>query len=344
MLINYHYLPNYRWCSFILLEEETVLVEITNRNFKRYFELYGNKLNVGKTYAVKQKHVPPASRILVTCECDICKITFQRKRVDVRSVTCCSEECRNEYLRSNNPNPHKEKVDVKCDICDKDFKVNQAKFNGQDYFLCSRACYGLHRSNTYYGEKVYNYQNIQVECTYCKKEVKTIKYDLENRNNRFCSPECYYVHRSENYSDYTSHALNNARSETLPETKVREYLEKNRIEFIQERFIEKTYYADFYLPEYNSFIEVYGDYWHVNPEVYGEGSGKRKISELQYSFIKRDNKRNGHLRHLGYDLFFIWEKQTKENLDYYMGILIEKIINKHESATTTRRTPRNNQG
>lgn len=315
------------------------MIEITNRNLERYSKLHSDKIEVGKTYAFMQRDIPYASRILVKCECDVCRVIFFRKRVDVKKTTCCSTTCRNEFIKSNNPNPPIEYVKVVCETCGENFKVNPAKFRKQNHFLCSRACYATHRSNTYLGDKIYNYQNFVVPCATCQKDIKKKKFELKHQKNFFCSPECYYRHRSENYSEYITHTLNNTRSETLPEMKVRKYLDDNRILYVQECLIEKVYYADFYLPEYDVILEVYGDYWHVNPEIYGKEPGKRSISDLQYSFIKRDKKRNGHLRHLGYDLFFIWEKQIKEDLDYYMGILIEKIINKHESATTTRRTP-----
>lgn len=315
------------------------MIEITNRNIKRYTKLHSDKIEVGKTYAFKQGDVPTASRIVVKCECDVCKTLFFRKRVDVKTATYCSKNCRNVHMKSNNPNPPVDYVDVACEVCCEKFKVNPAKYKKQSYFLCSRACYATHRSNTYSGDKVYNYQNIIVPCAYCEIDTKTTESELKLKKNIFCSTKCYYSHRAENFSEYTTHALNNSRSETVPETRVREYLEKKGISFIQEHPLENTYYADFYLPDYEAILEVYGDYWHVNPRVYGEETGMRKITELQKSFIRRDNRRNGHLRHLGYDLFFIWEKQIKDNLDYYMGIIIDEIINKHESATTTRRTP-----
>jgi G:T-mismatch repair DNA endonuclease (very short patch repair protein) len=118
---------------------------------------------------------------------------------------------------------------------------------------------------------------------------------------------------------------------------VREYLDQNNIIYIQEYIIENTYFADFYLKEFNSIIEVYGDYWHGNPEIYS--NNKTELNEIQISNIKRDKRRNAHIRKMGYDVYIIWETEIKNDIDYFMGKIINQIINKQESATTVRQAP-----
>jgi len=308
-----------------------ILVEakIANPNRKHYEPLLGRTLKVGEVIKVKQKDLTPTSRVEVLCECELCNKQFYRMRKDVKDNTYCSTDCRNEFLKTVNPNKDKEKFIVNCDICKKEFGVHESKFKKQDVFLCSRECYKLHRSQNYNGDKIYNYQDINVTCSNytCQNEVKLCKYDEDNRVNHFCSQECYWQHRRDNYTElYFVPQLFENRRETEPERKVREWLNNNDIAYIQEHPID-NYFVDFYLTEYNQVIEVFGDYWHVNPSVYGEG--KRKLHKNQLGKQEQDKQRIIDIESNNLKVHVIWEKEVKENLDYYMGMIIQKIFNKN---------------
>ncbi|RPK31860.1 hypothetical protein [Paenibacillus xylanexedens] len=320
----------------MLIKDKLIEVKITNYN-KKHYQSLGYKCENESEIYVSQEQIPPSSRIKVECRCDYCLENFERKRVDVKTTTLCSTRCRNEYLKLNNPNPSKDKIEVACAVCRSTFLVNEAKYKNQTHFLCSRKCYSTHRSMLYHSDNVYNYQSIYRKCSNCDKEVKIIEYDLTNRNNSFCSPSCYHVHKKNNFSTYYfNDRLNNSRKETKPEKAVREYLSKSNIKFEQEFCIHNTYFADFYLPDYNEIIEVYGDYWHCNPSKYPEDAMR---TEMQIRSINRDKKRNGHLKHLGYSVNIIWEEQVNKNIDHFMGEIVNNIVNKQESATTTRQSP-----
>lgn len=64
---------------------------------------------------------------------------------------------------------------------------------------------------------------------------------------------------------------------------VREYLESHCIKHVQECPMFRKYYADFYLPKHKSVIEVYGDYWHANPRIYGEDKTPLNDQQKKYS-------------------------------------------------------------
>lgn len=321
----------------ILIDDKLVTIKINGRNKEKYKNILDLDIKNGDIIEIYQYQVLPFSRDEVECICDLCQTHFKRNRINVRNITLCGKECRNKYFITQNPNPKKDKLKVKCETCDEDMYVNKSVFKKRKHHLCSRDCYKIHRSRFYNKENTYNYQNFQVECDYCGELHKTIQWEIENREHKFCSQECYFSFRRENYREfYFSKNINNGRPESVPERKVREYLDVNKINNIQEYTIDNIYFADFYLPEYNSIIEVYGDYWHSNSKIYGKG--KRQLNEIQIKNMKRDNRRNAHIKHLGYNLYIIWESDIKENINYHMEMLIDTIINEQKSLTTIRQT------
>jgi len=309
-------------------------ITIKSQNRKYYENLLDRKLNIGEIIYINQNQVSKSSRQNVSCECDFCKTIFARKRIDVKNITFCSTECRNNYMKNNNPNPQKEKILVKCSTCNKEFGVNEAKANNQDNFFCSRECYNNYRSIYYNKEQIYNYQDLIVQCVQCGKSFKTCEFDIKTRNNLFCSPECYWEHRKENYSElYFISDL--SIKETKPERLVREYLESNNIIYKQNCPMFRRYYVDFYLKDYRTIIEVYGDYWHSNPNIYGKD--KRPLNDIQVLQKQRDIEREQYIVSKGFELYIIWESDINKNLEYYMGDILSCIKNnKQESATTTR--------
>lgn len=306
-------------------------VKIASANRKHYEKITSNSLTNGELIFIKQKDIPSTSRNKVLCKCDYCNSDFERIRKDVKNNTYCSTKCRNEALKLVNPNLSIDKVDVRCENCNLKFQVHPSKFKKQESFLCSRECYKKHRSKNYRGEKLYNYQNIIVKCSNpdCENNIKLCKYDLENRNNHFCSNECYWKHRKDNYTElYYVQNLFDKRPETIPESKVRKFLEEQNIKYIQEYKLD-NYYIDFYLPKYNIAIEVYGDYWHCNPKVFGDEEGKRKIHKNQIKAIEYDKKRNSEIAESVNEIIIIWEYDINNNFNDCMGTVIKRLLSIH---------------
>jgi G:T-mismatch repair DNA endonuclease (very short patch repair protein)/endogenous inhibitor of DNA gyrase (YacG/DUF329 family) len=308
---------------------------IKKGNLIFYENVLNRKLKINEEITIKQNQISKYSSYTVLCECDMCKKEFKRKKINVHNLTFCSINCRNNYIKNNNPNPSKNKIAVKCLICNKDFAVNEAKYNSQDNLFCSRKCYNNYRHIYYNKKQIYNYQGLIVNCVQCGKEFKTCSYDFKSRNNLFCSQECYWKHRKLNYSE--CYFIDNlSLRETNPERLVREYLENNNIKFYQNLPMFRKYYVDFYLKDYKTIIEVYGDYWHGNPKIYGEN--KKYLNENQEDRKQKDVEREIYIKSKGYNIYIIWECDIYNNLEYYMGNILNYIIsdNKKESATTTR--------
>lgn len=299
--------------------------------------MLGVALKNHQTIWIGQLDVLQSSRISVECKCDCCGKYFTKKRVDIHNInnTLCSKECRNKSIK--NPNPKKEKITVSCEVCNKEIQIHESKYKSQQYFLCSNDCYKIHRSQTYCGDKVYNYQNILCTCDMCGSTYKSSKWEVEEKYRRFCSQECYWNYRKENYqSEYYKPHLNDSRDETKIERMIREWLENNNVKFKQECGFLKKYFVDFYLPEYKIIIEANGDYWHCNPQIYdidNNDSSKKRLNEQQNAKQPwvYDKKRKEELESYGYKVYVLWESDIHNDLDTHM-----KNIFNQESATTTR--------
>lgn len=310
-------------------------ISINPANRVKYEKILGVKLKNKEIISINQNLILHTSRTEVECNCDICSKTFKRKRVNIKTgTTLCGNSCRNEWLKRNNPNPVKDKVFVKCSNCDNHFEVSESKFKGQKHFLCSRECYVEHRKNIYHGDKIYNYQDEKVKCSTCGNNFKTSKWYTENKIHQFCSQQCYWIHRKDYYEEfYYKTDLNDSRKETVTERSVREWLESNGLiknkDFFQEKELFRRYFADFYIEERNMVLEVYGDYWHVNPEVYdvyNNNSSKKPMNGYQSKRVdsNKDELRRLDIESYGYDFQIIWEKEINDDIDKFLSLIFKR--------------------
>lgn len=322
-----------------MLLPKKVQIKINAQNRLKYEERLGTSLIKGQLVTISQFMILETSRLKVECQCDFCGVNFLKERVNVKKKTFCNNNCKNKYLRKsfsgeNNPNPKKDKIPVRCFICDKQFDVFESKSKKQDIFLCSRDCYKEHRRDNYNKDNIYNYQDVETSCTTCEKKFKTSKWYLETKKNLFCTQECYWSHRKNFYKEfYYNDDLNNSRLESAPEKKVREWLQEKPVKFKAECGFLRKYFVDFYLPEYKLIIEVYGDYWHVNPQVYDVDNNNSELKILhknQRDFVdsKYDLNRVNELESYGYKVVWLWEKDINENLDFHMNNLFENEMSK----------------
>jgi G:T-mismatch repair DNA endonuclease (very short patch repair protein) len=95
---------------------------------------------------------------------------------------------------------------------------------------------------------------------------------------------------------------------TKPERLVREWLDSNHISNQYGYRLENSSY-DFRVG--NVLIEVHGDYWHGNPEIYGQG--KRALNETQIFKINRDTEKERLANEHNFSLIVIWESEIKKH-------------------------------
>lgn len=87
-------------------------------------------------------------------------------------------------------------------------------------------------------------------------------------------------------------------------------LQKNNIKFEEEKLI-KHWSVDFYLIDFDIYIEIDGDYFHSNPKIYPCGP-KTKTQKINYS---RDLSKNKYFNENNLRLLRIWESDILNNED-----------------------------
>lgn len=140
----------------------------------------------------------------------------------------------------------------------------------------------------YHGRRV---RNILLKLSIRDPEIKCISYD----------DECWSI-----------------RKESNPEKIVREYLQEIGSCFKQEVQIEANSFwlFDFHILNSNLLIEVQGDYWHCNPDIY-----PTPINSYQKWAKKKDFLKKEYANKKGYKILYLWENDIKKNF----LVLQEKI-------------------
>jgi very-short-patch-repair endonuclease len=85
-------------------------------------------------------------------------------------------------------------------------------------------------------------------------------------------------------------------------------LKKLEIKY-EDEFVVEYWSFDFYLPEYNFYIEIDGDYWHSNPKFYPDGP-KTKAQKINYT---RNISKNNFCIKNNLNLLRFWENQIINN-------------------------------
>lgn len=78
---------------------------------------------------------------------------------------------------------------------------------------------------------------------------------------------------------------------------------------------------DFYLPDYNLFIECDGDYWHAHPDKYK----KEDLNATQKNNLKRGKQKETYVTNRGYRLIRFWEQDINNNIEGVKKVLYEAV-------------------
>ena len=115
-------------------------------------------------------------------------------------------------------------------------------------------------------------------------------------------------------------------TDTVPERKVREELIKRGYvqgtDFVHQYKFMNKFMCDFCFPKQKVIVEVYGDFWHANPNRYPEGTvlhphqikGKRVDKSKEAYITKVDNS--------SWTYIAIWESDIKKNV----GECVDKVV------------------
>jgi very-short-patch-repair endonuclease len=95
------------------------------------------------------------------------------------------------------------------------------------------------------------------------------------------------------------------------ELKIKEFLKENNIIFEQQYLLPNSLYrVDFFIKEKNLIIEILGDYWHCNPEIYSKPK-----DDIQAKKILSDKKKMTFIKSNNYNILCFWENDILNKYD-----------------------------
>ena len=101
---------------------------------------------------------------------------------------------------------------------------------------------------------------------------------------------------------------------------IKDLLDKYQINYVHQ-YVYGFWSFDFYLTDYNLFIEVDGDYWHANPIFYTN----RKLNETQRKNLANVARKNKYIKNRNKKLIRLWEYDIINNIDNIDNIIVNII-------------------
>ncbi len=150
------------------------------------------------------------------------------------------------------------------------------------------------------------------ECPRCEKffscKMRCMVDPKSNKFKKYCSRACQLSSRNS--------------AGTWIEREVESALTAASIPFeAQWQFGRST--VDFYIPGKKVAVEVNGDFWHANPEIYGK---TKPMHRYHARAIAKDKLKLAKLKEAGIEVVVVWEKDLSERKDETLKQLISDIV------------------
>lgn len=170
----------------------------------------------------------------------------------------------------------------------------------------------------------YREQYLSLECPVCGKRFTRLRTYIEAKKkdgckNFFCRRKCLAEYRKHSIKAVNMYFAQE-RPETSIERKIREVLVGLNVKFREQEKIA-FWVCDFYLPDHNLAIETHGNYWHANPEMYNPS----ELHPMQHERVRNDHFKMHGLKHRGYNVLVLWEKDINERIDWCVNQIKEAI-------------------
>lgn len=225
-------------------------------------------------------------------------------------------------------------IDIKCPcgVCNKTLKV---KKNGANFFLKKFACgrndgvvrwseqakssrlgpnnpmykaipwnKGLNKQNSEYGSRMsLLISNRKVSISTKEKQAESARKRIVHGHTGFKHSEQAKEKMRKSTLEMISRGMF-PQTNTVPCKKFESLLIEIGYKYSKEYVLQKWCF-DFYLIDYNIFIEVDGDYFHSNPIFYPNGP-KTKTQKINY---RRDLKKNKFCEQHNVALIRVWENE-----------------------------------
>ena len=214
-----------------------------------------------------------------------------------------------------------------CDYCGKEYKKRHRYITNNHF--CSNECFAAWRQS-----ENNPMRKRKVTCVCCGKEFFVTYQRYKTSELKFCSKECYNKSRKMIWTEERRKHQSEKNAQTLkkgthsglnsfPQVKINELLSNLNIKYINEYSIS-SFSIDNYLPDYNLFIEVMGDFWHANPCIYNE----IKYDQQKHGCARDKKKRTYMKEYIKKDTLNLWEYDIRNDLEKCEK-LIELYINKN---------------
>lgn len=241
-------------------------------------------------------------------KCPICNTEFKVYKSQKR--TYCSRGCMSDWyaqaLKGEN-NPNYRHGPKHCEKCGKEISRNAKQW-------CQKCRPRTGEDNPFFGKN-----HTDEICEKLSKKRKGINYWKGRKHTKSSKDKISKAHKEQwkNMSDeekkvrlkllkkITQKQLDHSMM-TRPEKMVRDFLVLKGIKHQRNYFMYDKFFVDFWLPESNAIIEVFGDYWHGNPEIFDN------LSKQQERQKKKDNSRIKYLTKCGHSVMLMWEKDLKQ--------------------------------
>jgi very-short-patch-repair endonuclease len=256
----------------------------------------------------KYKTANAPSNVEVELICENCGKRFKRKKKHISKKfekKFCNRQCAAEYK--------KKRVIVKCAWCGSDIEKNICHLDRSEKYFCNDKCDGKWKSKHWVGENNHNYSKVIATCYYCGKTFKRKKSQVDKNEKQFCNKKCFnkYLNTPEGREGMRQAVLKTLSTyprRTQPEIETANALKELGVWFGEQEVINERFCVDFLLDE-KLIIEVMGDYFHANPEIYGDKQGLKPLNDMQKRNILNDYRKRQYLKKCGYKILDLWESE-----------------------------------
>jgi len=237
----------------------------------------------------------------------------------------CDNKCSAEYRTKQS------KIVKTCKFCGKDFLDKKSS----PKLFCSVEC----QINWQKGKVWRNTPDkIKTKCDYCGNDIEVIPSIYERYQHHFCSKNCkllWYSNvfsQSKEWKDESRKRAVRILSEnkiptayTKPHIKICNLLNELNINYETERPFD-YYSMDIFLTDYNLPIEIMGDFWHSNPNLY------ISKDDIKYQFQK-DRIIHDKFKHdyvncfYNKQILYLWETDINKDLELCKLLILLFIKN-----------------
>ena len=87
----------------------------------------------------------------------------------------------------------------------------------------------------------------------------------------------------------------------------------------------RIFFVDFFFKDIDLCVEVFGDYWHVNTELYSDDFYHKHKQKTAKEIRESDYERLSSIRNKGFDIVVIWEHDWNKEKEKTKSILLEVL-------------------